>query len=230
MAIQLLTIGDDGTVLQNVLKLPTGTEIGGSTVAALGTVTSTSANAIAAGPAGTTNPTLKVDASTASAATGLKIKSAAAAGGLALSVITSGTNESLTIDAAGSGTLSLNATATGAIIAARALRYKVVTTAVAAAGTTVADAAQLAAANIVHITSDGSGKGVKLQTGVMGDEITVVNDSSTAAELYAASGGTVNGLSPDASVVVPASKGLWCQCTAADTWICFDLPAKATAS
>jgi predicted RecA/RadA family phage recombinase len=110
------------------------------------------------------------------------------------------------------------------------IRYKVVTTAVAAAGATVADAGQLARANIVHVSSDGATKGVKLATGVMGDEITIINDSGTACELYAASGGTINGLVADASVVIPASKGVWCQCTAADTWIAFDLPAKASAS
>lgn len=81
------------------------------------TFTSTSANALAVGPSGTTNPTLQVDASTASAATGLKVKSAAAAAGLALSVVSSGTNEALTIDAKGSGTITLAGTSTGNIVA-----------------------------------------------------------------------------------------------------------------
>jgi hypothetical protein len=103
-------------------------------------------------------------------------------------------------------------------------------TPVAAAGSTVADAGQLAASAVVLITSDGATKGVKLPTGVAGMVIDVINGSATACELYAASGGTVNGLSADASVVVPASKGLRCFCTAADTWIAYDLPAKATAS
>jgi hypothetical protein len=31
-------------------------------------------------------------------------------------------------------------------------------------------------------------------------------------------------------VVIPASKGIIAYCTAADTWIAFDMPAKATAS
>lgn len=103
-------------------------------------------------------------------------------------------------------------------------------TAVAAAGSTVADAGQLAASAVVTITSDGATKGVKLPTGAAGMVIDVLNGSATACELYAASGGTVNGLAADASVVVPASKGLRCFCTAADTWIAYDLPAKATAS
>lgn len=101
---------------------------------------------------------------------------------------------------------------------------------VAAAGSTVADAGQLAASAVVLISSDGATKGVKLPTGVAGMVIDVINTTSTACELYAASGGTVNGLSADASVVLPASKGVRCFCTAADTWTAFDLPAKATAS
>jgi len=112
-----------GNVLANgrsgVLVLTANTTIGGSSVAALGTITSTNANAFDVGPNGTTNPTFQIDASTSSAATGIKIKSAAAASGIALSTISSGTNESMTIDAKGSGTITLNGTATGAIIAGR---------------------------------------------------------------------------------------------------------------
>lgn len=82
---------------------------------ASGTITGTSASAsaLAVGLAGATNPALKVDASTASSATGLQVKSAAAAGGLAMSVISSGTNENLKLDAKGSGTLTLGGTSTG---------------------------------------------------------------------------------------------------------------------
>lgn len=82
-------------------------------------VTSSSANALAVGLNGATNPALQIDASTASSATGLKVKSAAAAGGLALSVISSGTNESVTLDAKGSGTITLNGTATGNVTTPR---------------------------------------------------------------------------------------------------------------
>lgn len=85
------------------------------------TVTSASANALAVGLAGTTNPALNVDASTATSATGLNVKSAAAAGGLAVAVISSGTNENLTIDAKGSGTITLGATSTGNVVVSRTL-------------------------------------------------------------------------------------------------------------
>lgn len=128
------------------------------------------------------------------------------------------------------GSTGVFATSTGRNNLGGFVSVPTTTTPVAAAGSTVADAAQLPLTNIAHITSDGAAKGVKLQTGVKNDVVWVINDSSTAAELYAASGGTVNGLSADASVVIPASKGVWCQCTAADTWIVFDLPALATAS
>jgi hypothetical protein len=82
-------------------------------------ITSASASTLVAGPAGATNPVLKVDASTASAATGISVKGAAAAGGVALSAISSGTNENLTVDAKGSGTLTLNGTATGNLVTPR---------------------------------------------------------------------------------------------------------------
>lgn len=103
------------------LTLPAGTTIGGSSVAALGTVTSSSANAVAVGPNGTTNPSFNVDASTSSAATGLNIKSAAAAAGLAVSVLSSGTDEALTVDAKGAGLMTLNGTGTGNVVVGHGL-------------------------------------------------------------------------------------------------------------
>lgn len=84
------------------------------------TITSTSASGLTVGANGATNPVLAIACSTASVATGLKVTGAAAAGGLALAVISSGTNENLTVDAKGSGTISLNATGTGNIVLGRA--------------------------------------------------------------------------------------------------------------
>lgn len=91
---------------------------GGAAVLAATVITSASANALDVGPNGATNPVLQVDASTSSAATGLKIKAAAAAGGFALSVLSSGTDENLTIDAKGAGAITLGASSTGAVVAA----------------------------------------------------------------------------------------------------------------
>lgn len=97
-------------------------------MAAISNLTSTSANAISVGPNGSSNPTLKINCNTASAATGLEVVGAAAAGGLAVKAISSGTNENLTIDAKGSGTVTLNGTATGAIVLARATGISAATT------------------------------------------------------------------------------------------------------
>lgn len=100
--INLNTGGGSGTVtVGHALVI-------GSVSGGLARVSSTSANALAVGPAGQTNPSLNVDASTASAVTGLNIKSAASGNGLALTLISSGTNESLTLAAKGTGTITFN--------------------------------------------------------------------------------------------------------------------------
>ena len=79
------------------------------------TITAQSTDAFDVGRQGTTNPALQVDTNAANSVTGLKITAAAAGGGLALSTISSGSNESLTIDAKGTGTLTLQPAATGDI-------------------------------------------------------------------------------------------------------------------
>lgn len=63
---------------------------------------------------GATNPGLSV-AGVPSAATGLKVTPAAAASGLALATISSGTNESMTLDAKGSGTITIGGVSTGSV-------------------------------------------------------------------------------------------------------------------
>jgi len=100
--------------------------------------------------------------------------------------------------------------------------------AVAATGSVYTDAASLGITNTTFITCDSSAKGVKLPTGAAGDIMEVINNSSTAAKLYPATGGTLNGLSANAAVVIPASKGVRCFCSAADTWTVFDMTARAT--
>lgn len=102
------------------VALPAGTTIAGTTASGTSTITSTSANALTVGANGATNPVLKINANTASVATGITVVGAAAAGGVAVSVISSGTDESLTLDAKGTGTVTINGTATGAISLARA--------------------------------------------------------------------------------------------------------------
>lgn len=227
-----LTIDAKGSGTLTLNATATGNIVLGraTTTAFAITQTSASASAFSSGLAGDTNPVFRLVNNIASQATGISITGRAAAAGADITVLSSGTDENLVVNAKGAGTISLNPTGTGKILLNRQSTLKSITVPVAAAGSTVADAGQLGAANIVHITSDGATKGVKAPTAVLNDFQYVINDSATACEFYAASGGTVNGLSADASVVIPASKGIFWQATAADTIIAFDLPAKATAS
>jgi len=120
------------------------------------TLTGISANAacLSVGPAGNTNPSLRVVCSTASAATGLQVTSAAAAGGVALATISSGTNENLTIDAKGSGTVTINGTGTGNIVMGRAVTG--VSTSLTGGFTAYSGTATPAAASAVAALTMGS--------------------------------------------------------------------------
>lgn len=77
-------------------------------------ITVQSATAFAVARTGT-NYAFQVDTNTASSATGLKVTAAAAAGGVALAAISSGTDESFTIDAKGAGVLTLGSVSTGGV-------------------------------------------------------------------------------------------------------------------
>jgi hypothetical protein len=79
-------------------------------------LTSNDPNALAVGPQGATLPSLNVDASAPNAVTGLDVVANAAGSGLALALIGGNSNENLTVDAKGSGSLTLQRTATGPII------------------------------------------------------------------------------------------------------------------
>jgi hypothetical protein len=91
-------------------------QVASQSVSGTVTVTSTSATALTVGRQGATNPVLAVDASTATNVTGIKITGAAAASGVALVVTSSGTDESLTLNAKGAGTVTINGTATGSVV------------------------------------------------------------------------------------------------------------------
>ncbi len=127
-------IQENGLTVGVATALPAGTTIGGSSVSALGVVTSISANALAVGRQGATAPVLNVDASASLVATGVNIVGAAAASGVAVVASSSGTDENMTIDAKGSGTLTLNGTATGAVVLPAAVTVASAAT-IAGAGT-----------------------------------------------------------------------------------------------
>lgn len=94
----------------------TGTAAISSTLtSAAHAITSASANALVAGLNGATNPAFNVDASTSSQAAGLNIKGAATGGTVAISLIDSGSNTNLTINAKGSGTIGIGSVSTGVV-------------------------------------------------------------------------------------------------------------------
>lgn len=97
----------------------------------------------------------------------------------------------------------------------------------AATGSTHTDAAPLSTTNTTFITCDSALKGVKLPTGAAGDIMDVINNSVTTAKLYPSLGGSLNNQSPNAGVVIPASRGVRCFCSATDTWTVFEMYSKA---
>lgn len=131
-------------------SLGAGTTIGGSAVVALGTITSTSANALTVGRQGTTGPAFNVDSSTASQADGLNVKGLAAGNGVQVSTITTGTNAPLTIDSAGSGTITIGGTSTGAITLGRA-------TTITTGNLTVTNGNIIVTANASQLSFTGTG-------------------------------------------------------------------------
>jgi hypothetical protein len=95
-------------LVDTTATLPAGTTIGGSSVSALGVVTSASATALAIGLNGATNPAFNVDSSTASQAAGVKVTGAVTGGTVNIAAIDSGSNTNLSITPKGTGLLILD--------------------------------------------------------------------------------------------------------------------------
>jgi hypothetical protein len=74
-----------------------------------------SAKLASLGANGATNPVIQLDYAAASVATGIRVAGAAPGARAAISVISSGSNEGLSIDAKGTGTIRLGASSTGAV-------------------------------------------------------------------------------------------------------------------
>jgi hypothetical protein len=149
--LQIYTLDANGAVKQ----VNSGQILAGAV-----TITSSGANALAVGPNATTNPTFNVDASTASDATGVQVKGAAAGGGVALSALSSGASEALKIDAKGSGQLIIGGTSTGYTVLNRgALAAPVVglTKTPVATQNSTPTAAQLIGGLIAHASTTGAG-------------------------------------------------------------------------
>ncbi len=172
------------------------------------TVTSANASALAVGRQGASSPGLLVDASTSTCVTGVKVTPAASGAGVAIIAVGGATDELLSISGKGAGVVT---------ILTQLCRTRQ-NTPKAAAGTNVGTATALLTADVTLVSSDGSGKGWILPTGVAGSVKVFPNTTGTAGILYPATGGTINGLSANAGVIVAASKTTIAVCTAADTW------------
>jgi hypothetical protein len=178
-----LSVGATGiTTTNNGALTVTQLFTASANAAVTGTITGTSAgaSALAVGRQGATNPALQVDASTATSLTGLKITAAGTGAGLALAVVeTGGTNNNLTIDAMGSGTITLGGTSTGNIITTRAITP---TGGVAAAG------GFTTSARLVHTG------GIPAQVSTDGTDATPVNTEVYIAEVFVPANMTVTGV------------------------------------
>jgi len=180
------------------LTLPSGT----TTLAGLGTaqtftaaqvISSTSANAFVVGPNGTTNPSLIIDASAASAATGVKIAAAAAGSGVTVSAISSATDENLILAGKGAGVISHSTTSV----------YK--TSATVTAGTNAQGQGALTSDLNVVTTAASSPSGVTLPAGVLGQRLVIINRGANTINAYPASGGKIDALATNASIAIPTS-------------------------
>lgn len=103
-----------GTSITAGTTITAGTNI--ATTAGTITAASNSAVSLAVGRLGATTPAFSVDSSTASQVAGLKVTGAATGGTVAVVATDSGAAANISIDAKGTGTLTLQGTSTGNII------------------------------------------------------------------------------------------------------------------
>ncbi len=187
VALQGITSGTNADILidaaaAGTVKIGTaastalGLQVGSSTSAAatLCIVQSTNLKALVVGRLGATTPAFQVDANTATSITGVKIKSAGTGGGVAISAIGEASNGAMTIDAQGSGTLTLQGTATGNVIVGNNVNIQVAATTGTSFGSAttqklsfygVTPITQPAASSAVSVTgATGASTGVSLDT------------------------------------------------------------------
>ena len=129
------------------------------------------------------NYAFQVDTNTASSETGLKVTSAAATGGLALAVISSGTNENLTIDAKGSGTITLGNSSTGNLVLGGATGDILLGGGLGSTGCTVTNSSGALACNGAVTGSNLSGTNTGDQTITLTGDVTGSGTGSFATTI-----------------------------------------------
>jgi hypothetical protein len=207
-----------------------GTATGAVKLSSLTTITSANANALAVGANGTTNPVIQVDASTGSVATGLLAKGAAAAGGMALSVISSGANENLTLDAKGTGTVTFNGTATGQIVMGALFRDTAADSLTAHAGGGQGSALALTKQNNRITTVATAADSVALPASAAGMEVIVINSGANPMQVFGAGTDTINGVATATGVSQMANSLVLYTCVTAGAWFTEGLGTGFSAS
>lgn len=173
-----ITLGNAST---GAIALSRAATVTGNVVA-----TTASANAIAVGRQGSTAPAFNVDASAATSATGIEVVAAAAAGGVDLRAISSGTDENLTINAKGAGTITIAPTSTGAVTITPATT---VTGALTPTGGVAAAGGFATAARLLHTG------GLPAQVSTDGTDATPVATEVYIGEVFVPANVTVTGVS-----------------------------------
>lgn len=122
-----------------------------------------------------------------------------------------------------------NKTLTAPVVNQEKVSYN--NTAYTAAGSTTADATVMGDYDVLKVigVTGQTGYGVRLPTLAAGRRVLVMEVGGFNCELYPHSGGTIDGLAGDASIVLAANKRYIFTCTAADTLYSYEA-SKATAS
>lgn len=123
---------------------------------------------------------------------------------------TNGNGKFTTITVTGAGTFSGNTSAAYAL--------KSTATDLTAAGTTRADALQLAK-EVNNITTAAASTGVILPVGVIGMEINISNNGASTVAVYASASETINGTAGATGVTLAATKFATYRYVKANTWI-----------
>ena len=176
------------------------------------TVTSASADALAVGLAGATNPAFKIDSSTASQAAGLKVTGAATGGTVAVAAIDSGSNTNLTINAKGSGTIGIGSVSTGAVTITPATNHSAAVTVTSASASALA--VGLAGATnpsfVVDSSTGSQAAGLKVTGAATGGTVAVAaidSGSNTNLTINGKGSGTIGigSVSTGAVTITPAT-------------------------
>lgn len=165
-------------------------------------------------------------------ATGIKITPAAAASGVAIVVVSTGTNEGVTFDAKGSGQIEIGGTSTGQVFLAKgALKALVVgqtLTSIGTAQSSTPTAAQLLGGLITQTSSTGAGT-ITLPTGtalsaacsrtpVTGDSFDCMYANLGGGQTLTVTGATGTTVQGGATIATAKTAKLTFVCTGANAW------------